>query len=71
MSTHPSTKEYRLYPAFCFQASPTFNDWVKITAADVQQLRKEPEFWSTFAPVQPPMLLLMGGRLQLLTHISI
>ncbi|KAF1977591.1 hypothetical protein BU23DRAFT_527107 [Bimuria novae-zelandiae CBS 107.79] len=44
MSTHQPTKEYRLYPAFCFQASPTFNDWVKITAADVQQLRKEPEF---------------------------
>lgn len=44
MSTHLSKKEYRLYPAFCFQASPTFNEWVKITAADVQQLRKETEF---------------------------
>ncbi|KAK3210062.1 hypothetical protein GRF29_44g1522533 [Pseudopithomyces chartarum] len=44
MSTHRPTQDYRLYPAFCFQVSPTFNDWVKMTAADVQQLRREPDF---------------------------
>ncbi|KAH7083085.1 hypothetical protein BKA63DRAFT_142902 [Paraphoma chrysanthemicola] len=44
MSTHPTARPYRLYPAYCFQTSPTFNTWVKITAADVQSLRREPEY---------------------------
>ncbi|KAJ4360652.1 uncharacterized protein N0V89_001218 [Didymosphaeria variabile] len=44
MSTQHPAPKYRLYPAWCFQASPTYNDWVRMTAADVQLLRKEPEF---------------------------
>ncbi|KAF2130652.1 hypothetical protein P153DRAFT_288630 [Dothidotthia symphoricarpi CBS 119687] len=44
MSKHPPARPYRLYPAYCFRASPTFDAWVKITAADVQALRSEPEF---------------------------
>ncbi|PSN73499.1 hypothetical protein BS50DRAFT_514836 [Corynespora cassiicola Philippines] len=44
MSTRPSTPKYRLYPAYCFRASPTFDAWVKLTAADIQALRYEPEF---------------------------
>lgn len=44
MSTHPPAHPYRLYPAYCFRASPTFNTWVKLTANDVQGLRSEPDF---------------------------
>ncbi|KAI8935425.1 hypothetical protein NX059_008003 [Plenodomus lindquistii] len=44
MSTHPPARSYRLYPAYCFRASPTFNTWVKLTAADVHHLRSEPDF---------------------------
>ncbi|KAI9654448.1 MAG: hypothetical protein M1831_005414 [Alyxoria varia] len=33
-----------IYPAFCFKASPTYNKWVKLTAADVHALRREPGF---------------------------
>lgn len=62
MSTHRPTQDYRLYPAFCFQVSPTFNDWVKMTAADVQQLRREPDFMSSKSATRtlptslPPLL---------------
>ncbi|CAO2655715.1 Nn.00g045180.m01.CDS01 [Neocucurbitaria sp. VM-36] len=44
MSTHPPARSHRLYPAYCFRASPTFDIWVKLTAADVQALRSEPDF---------------------------
>ncbi|KAF2853127.1 hypothetical protein T440DRAFT_515855 [Plenodomus tracheiphilus IPT5] len=44
MSTHQPAHPYRLYPAYCFRASPTFNTWVKLTASDVQGLRSEPDF---------------------------
>ncbi|KNG44767.1 ob-fold nucleic acid binding domain [Stemphylium lycopersici] len=44
MSTHPPTRPYRLYPAYCFRVSPTFNTWVKLTAADVQALRSDRDF---------------------------
>jgi len=44
MSMHPPPRPYRLYPAYCFRASPTFNTWVKVTAADVRDLRTEKEF---------------------------
>jgi hypothetical protein len=44
MSTHRAARPYRLYPAYCFSASPTFNTWVKLTAANVQALRSEPDF---------------------------
>ncbi|KAF1911057.1 hypothetical protein BDU57DRAFT_485452 [Ampelomyces quisqualis] len=44
MSTHPPTRSYRLYPAYCFRASPTYDAWVKISIADVQALRSEPNF---------------------------
>ncbi|KAF2675718.1 hypothetical protein K458DRAFT_471200 [Lentithecium fluviatile CBS 122367] len=46
MSTLQSTPQYRLYPAYCFRVSPTFNAWVRMTAADVQALRTEPDFQS-------------------------
>ncbi|KAF2874340.1 hypothetical protein BDV95DRAFT_604524 [Massariosphaeria phaeospora] len=46
MSTHLSASGYRLYPAYCFRASSTYNAWVKLTAADVQALRTEPGFQS-------------------------
>ncbi|KAF2787101.1 hypothetical protein K505DRAFT_317273 [Melanomma pulvis-pyrius CBS 109.77] len=46
MSTHHSASSYRIYPAYCFRASPTYNAWVKLTAADVQALRSEPDFQS-------------------------
>lgn len=35
---------HEIYPAFCFQASPTYNKWVKLTAADVHGLRSHPGF---------------------------
>ncbi|KAI0625889.1 OB-fold nucleic acid binding domain [Pyrenophora tritici-repentis] len=44
MSMQPPTRPYRLYPAYCFRASPTFNIWAKITAADVQALQTEKGF---------------------------
>ncbi|CBY00419.1 hypothetical protein LEMA_P015490.1 [Plenodomus lingam JN3] len=44
MSRHPPAHPHRLYPAYCFRASPTFNTWVKLTAADIQGLRSEPDF---------------------------
>jgi hypothetical protein len=44
MSTHVSARPYRLYPAYCFRVSPTYDTWVKLTAADVQALCAEPEF---------------------------
>lgn len=44
MSTHLPATKYRLYPAYCFRASPTFNTWVKLTAANIHALRAEPEF---------------------------
>ncbi len=33
-----------IYPAYCFPASPTYDVWVKLTAADVHALREEPGF---------------------------
>ena len=56
MSTHEQPPTFRLYPAYCFRASPTYDKWVKITAADVQALRSEPDFQSKVA--QHPL----GGR---------
>lgn len=44
MSKHPTTRPYRLYPAYCFRSSPTYDAWVKLTAADVHALRTEPDF---------------------------
>ncbi|KAF2830811.1 hypothetical protein CC86DRAFT_283889 [Ophiobolus disseminans] len=44
MSTHQPAREYRIYPAYCFCNSPTYDTWVKITAADVQGLRTESQF---------------------------
>ncbi|KAH7136000.1 hypothetical protein B0J11DRAFT_176520 [Dendryphion nanum] len=44
MSTRDPPRKYRIYPAYCFRASPTYNAWVKLTVADVQALRSEPEF---------------------------
>ncbi|KAF2706298.1 hypothetical protein K504DRAFT_438476 [Pleomassaria siparia CBS 279.74] len=44
MSLQHSAPSYRVYPAYCFPASPTYHAWVKLTAADVQALRSEPEF---------------------------
>ncbi|KAJ4989725.1 OB-fold nucleic acid binding domain-containing protein [Stagonosporopsis vannaccii] len=44
MSKHQRTRPYRLYPAYCFQSSPTYDAWVKLTAADVHALRSEPDF---------------------------
>lgn len=66
MSTHRPKQDYRLYPAFCFQVSPTFNDWVKMTAADVQQLRREPDFMSSKSATRTPPTSLPP----LLTHPS-
>ena len=36
-----------IYPAYCFGASPTYNKWVKLTAADVQGLRTQSGFEGT------------------------
>jgi hypothetical protein len=44
MSTHPPARPYRLYPAYYYSASPTYDAWVKLTIADVQALRSEREF---------------------------
>ncbi|KAH6633231.1 hypothetical protein C7974DRAFT_167951 [Boeremia exigua] len=44
MSKHSTTRPYRLYPAYCFQSSPTYDAWVKLTAADIHALRSEPDF---------------------------
>jgi hypothetical protein len=44
MSTHLPARPYRLYPAYYYSASPTYDAWVKLTIADVQALRSEREF---------------------------
>ncbi|KAH7384624.1 hypothetical protein BKA66DRAFT_416831 [Pyrenochaeta sp. MPI-SDFR-AT-0127] len=44
MSTQQPARPYRQYPAYYFRASPTYDAWVKLTIADVQALRSEPEF---------------------------
>ncbi|KAH8725014.1 hypothetical protein GQ44DRAFT_772419 [Phaeosphaeriaceae sp. PMI808] len=44
MSTHSTTRPHQLYPSYYFRASPTYDIWVKLTAADVQALRTESEF---------------------------
>jgi hypothetical protein len=63
MSTHQSTQPYRLYPAYCFRASPTYNAWVKMTAADVQALRAEPDFQSrSCMTMYRAMLTLLSGQ---------
>ncbi|KAF2021053.1 hypothetical protein BU24DRAFT_416727 [Aaosphaeria arxii CBS 175.79] len=46
MSSARSVTKCRSYPAYCFRISPTYSTWVKLTAADVQALRSEPEFQS-------------------------
>ncbi|ORY12856.1 hypothetical protein BCR34DRAFT_481987 [Clohesyomyces aquaticus] len=46
MSTNQPASSCRIYPAYCFPASPTYNAWVKLAAADVQALRSEPEYRS-------------------------
>lgn len=35
---------HQIYPAKYFTASPTYNTWVKITAADILALRHETGF---------------------------
>ncbi|KAL9043920.1 MAG: hypothetical protein Q9214_002909 [Letrouitia sp. 1 TL-2023] len=35
------------YPAYCFNLSPTYNTWVKLTAADVHRLTTTPGFKGT------------------------
>ena len=33
------------YKAYCFKPlSPTYNEWVRLTAADLHALRERPEF---------------------------
>ncbi|KAF2092653.1 hypothetical protein NA57DRAFT_69606 [Rhizodiscina lignyota] len=45
MTTKAATKATSpIYPAYCFAASPTYNAWVKLTAADVHALRYEPGY---------------------------
>ncbi|KAF2737101.1 hypothetical protein EJ04DRAFT_431724 [Polyplosphaeria fusca] len=44
MSTTTPVPSYRLFPAYCFEASPTYNAWVKLFVADVHALRSEPDF---------------------------
>lgn len=41
-----TTKKPRIYPAYTFRASPTYNTWVKLLASDLRALRSEPEFRS-------------------------
>jgi hypothetical protein len=43
MTTQP-LPEFQIYPAYTFRASPTFFAWVKLTAADIHQLRTEKGF---------------------------
>ena len=44
MTTLSSAKHPPIYPAYCFKVSPTFNVWVKLTAAGVHRLRAEPGY---------------------------
>ncbi|KAF1923173.1 uncharacterized protein M421DRAFT_104638 [Didymella exigua CBS 183.55] len=46
MSTHPAKRPYRLYPAYCFPYSPTYDAWVRLAAADVHTLWSEPDYQS-------------------------
>ncbi|KAF3037853.1 hypothetical protein E8E12_008770 [Didymella heteroderae] len=46
MSKQPSERPCRLYPAYCFPYSPTYNGWVKLAAADVHALWSEEGFQS-------------------------
>ncbi|MCJ1314494.1 hypothetical protein MMC25_008176 [Agyrium rufum] len=43
MPWHPLQRDLTFYPAYCFNVSPTYNTWVKITAADVHNLYELPE----------------------------
>lgn len=43
-STVRAGQPYTIYPAFCFPKAPTYRKWVKLRAADVQQLRQEVGF---------------------------
>ncbi|OCL07937.1 hypothetical protein AOQ84DRAFT_354732, partial [Glonium stellatum] len=44
MTTLSSATDPPIYPAYCFKSSPTYNAWVKLTAADVHRLRAEPGY---------------------------
>ncbi|KAF2449653.1 hypothetical protein P171DRAFT_405085 [Karstenula rhodostoma CBS 690.94] len=71
MSTPHSAPNYRLYPAWCFQASPTYNEWVKITAADVQLLRKDPEFKTYFYLNHPIRYIYLVGVIVAVNEINL
>ncbi|KAF9741420.1 hypothetical protein PMIN06_006363 [Paraphaeosphaeria minitans] len=72
MSTPHSAPSYRLYPAWCFQpASPTYNEWVKITAADVQLLRKEDGFTEYFYLNHPIRFIYLVGAIVAVNEINL
>ncbi|KAL5387871.1 hypothetical protein DPSP01_003269 [Paraphaeosphaeria sporulosa] len=71
MSTLHSARSYRLYPAWCFQVSPTHNEWVKITAADVQLLRKEPGFTEYFYLNHPVRYIYLIGVVVAVNEINL
>ncbi|KAF2744659.1 hypothetical protein M011DRAFT_460698 [Sporormia fimetaria CBS 119925] len=41
ISTKPA---YRIYPAYCFRSSPTYNTWVKLSISDTHGLRDDNDF---------------------------
>ncbi|KAK5013713.1 hypothetical protein LTR60_003721, partial [Cryomyces antarcticus] len=44
MTPRSSAPPVHIYPAHCFTVSPTYNTWVKLTAAHIHALRAEPGF---------------------------
>lgn len=53
----PKSSQVAIYPAYCFAASPTYNAWVKLTAADVHKLRQEPGYQGLSVPQLDAILL--------------
>ncbi|KAK7703780.1 hypothetical protein SLS57_010743 [Botryosphaeria dothidea] len=58
MTTSASGKALRFYPERYYSASPTYNTWVKLTAAGVHTLRAAPSNADSFDPIHPTFFLL-------------
>lgn len=44
---HPSPTSLIFYPSYCYPLSPTYNAWVRLTAADVHALRERAGYEGT------------------------
>lgn len=44
---HPFPTSLTFYPSYCYPLSPTYNAWVRLTAADVHALRERAGYEGT------------------------